>query len=167
MRVTANTFPNALVNQLSALTIRQNRLQNQVATGQRVQFPEDDPAAMRRVLDLQAESGAVSQYQRNIAWLQELADVSYAQMKGLKKLSDRAGEIATLADGTRPQDELTIFANEINGIIKQAVQAANAQHRGNYLFSGTTSNVSPFAMTTDADGKVTAVTYQGNTSVKA
>ena len=54
MRVTANIFPDSLVNQLAKLTIRQNRLQNQVATGQRIELPEDDPSAMRRVLDLQA-----------------------------------------------------------------------------------------------------------------
>ena len=48
MRVTANTFPNSLLNQLSSLATRQNRLQNQAATGQRVQFPEDDPGIRRR-----------------------------------------------------------------------------------------------------------------------
>ena len=54
MRVTSNTFPNSLVTQLTSLTVRQNTLQNQAATGQRVRLPEDDPVAMRRVLDMQA-----------------------------------------------------------------------------------------------------------------
>jgi len=34
MRVTANTFPNSLLQQLTSLTQRQNKLQTQAATGQ-------------------------------------------------------------------------------------------------------------------------------------
>ena len=64
MRVTANTFPNSLLQQLNSLNQRQNKLQNQAATGQRVQLPEDDPVAMRRVLDLQAEGKSVGQVLR-------------------------------------------------------------------------------------------------------
>ena len=58
MRVTANTFPNSLLNQLNSLSQRQNKLQDQAATGQLVKLPEDDPVAMRRVLDMQAGHNA-------------------------------------------------------------------------------------------------------------
>ena len=60
MRVTANTFPNALLNQLSSLSQRQNKLQNQAATGQIVSLPEDDPVAMRRILDMDTLEKLVS-----------------------------------------------------------------------------------------------------------
>ena len=105
MRVTANTFPNSLLNQLSSLSQRQNKLQNQAATGQRVQLPEDDPVAMRRILDMQAEGKAVGQYQRNIARHRELATDSFNAIKSLKKVSDRAREIAISADGLKSPAE--------------------------------------------------------------
>ncbi|HKX61206.1 MAG TPA: hypothetical protein VJS65_05170 [Verrucomicrobiae bacterium] len=60
MRVTANTFPNALLNQLSSLGQRQNKLQSQAATGQIVSLPEDDPVAMRRILDMDTLEKLVS-----------------------------------------------------------------------------------------------------------
>jgi flagellar hook-associated protein 3 FlgL len=165
MRVTANTFPNSLVDQLNSLSQRQNKLQNQAATGQRVQLPEDDPVAMRRVLDMQAEGKTVSQYQRNIARHQELANATFSVMKALKSVSDRTREISISADGLKSQDELTIYAKEVTELIKSAVQSANTQNRGDYLFSGTLSDQPPFVLTTDANGNVTSVTYQGNTTL--
>ena len=67
MRVTANTFSSSLVDSLGSLAVRQQRLQSQAATGQRIRLPEDDPVALRRVIDLQTEFSAVGQYSRNIA----------------------------------------------------------------------------------------------------
>ncbi|MBI3414284.1 MAG: hypothetical protein HY043_03015 [Verrucomicrobia bacterium] len=162
MRVTANTFPDSLVTQLNNLATQQNRLQNQAATGQRIQLPEDDPSAMRRVMDLQTESKALQQYRSNIATLQEQSNASFAVIKQLKQVSDRAGEIATLADGIKSPLELKTYATEISQLIQAAVQYANSQHHGDYMFAGTKSNTPPFAATMDSSGQITGVTYQGN-----
>jgi len=62
MRVTTNTFPNTLIDQLQLLTTRQNKLQTQAATGQKVKYLEDDPGAVRRIKDMQDESRSISQY---------------------------------------------------------------------------------------------------------
>ncbi len=165
MRVTANTFPNSLLDQLGSLSQRQNKLQNQAATGQRVQLPEDDPVTMRRVLDLQAEGKSVGQYQRNIGRHEELATASFNSIKSLKKVSDRAREISILADGLKSPAELAIYAREVTELIKTAVQASNTKNRGDYIFSGTTSDQKPFDLSTDANNNVTGVTYQGNTTL--
>ena len=50
MRVSANTFSDTLITQLGNLSGRQQRLQSQAATGQRVRLPEDDPVALRRLV---------------------------------------------------------------------------------------------------------------------
>jgi flagellar hook-associated protein 3 FlgL len=165
MRVTANTFPDSLVSQLNQLAIRQNRLQQQAATGQRIHLPDDDPAAMRRVLDLQADARTTSQYLRNISRHQELATASFSSIKALGNVVDRAGEIATLADGLKSPEELSAYASEVNQLIQQAAQVLNTRNRGDYLFSGTRADQAPFAVTLDASGLVTAVAYHGNTSL--
>lgn len=166
MRVTNNMFPTTLVNQLAKLSNQQNKLQNQAATGQRVQLPEDDPTAMRRVLDLQTDTQALGQYRTNIARLQEMATASYEGIKSIKTVSDRAGEIATLADDTKSQAELTTYATEVTQLIQQAVQSANATYQGEYVFGGTQNDQAAFVVATDpVTGCVTSVTYQGNASV--
>lgn len=167
MRVSANTFSDSLITQLNQLAVRQQRLQNQAATGQRVQLPEDDPVALRRVLDLQTEFSRVGQYSRNIARQTELAQASYNNIKALKNISDRAGEIAVSVDDLKSSAEMRSYAIEVTEMIKQAVNLMNATNRGDSLFGGTVTNQPPFVMTLDANGYVTGVTYQGNTSLSA
>jgi flagellar hook-associated protein 3 FlgL len=167
MRVTSNTFPETLIQQLQLLSTRQNRLQTQVATGQRVLNPEDDPAAMQRILGLHTQTAATRQYRVNLETLNERANVAFDTLKALKKISDRAGELATLADDTRSKQELQTYATEVTQLIQQAVQILNQKHRGAYLFGGTRTDQPPFILTTDATGRVTSVTYQGNTEVAA
>lgn len=162
MRVTANSFSNTLITQLGSLAARQARLQSQAATGQRVRLPEDDPVALRRVLDLQSEFSSAGQYTRNIARQSELAQASFTNIKALKTLSDRAGEIATQADDLKSPEELKFYAQEITEMIKQAVSLMNATNRGDTIFGGTVTNQPPFVMTLDASGNVASVTYQGN-----
>ncbi|HYG36190.1 MAG TPA: flagellin [Clostridia bacterium] len=165
MRVTANTYTNSLMDQLNNLSLRQNRLQIQAATGQRVQSPEDDPSAIRRALDLQNEAQMVAQYQKNIATEQNRAEAVYGALKSLKTISDRANEIATRVDELKSPTELATYANEVSELLKQAVQIANTQQNGAYLFAGTRSDQAPFTVTTDASNRVASVTYQGNQSI--
>lgn len=165
MRIAGTSYTDSMVGQLNFLTAQQYQLQTQVSTGQRIQKPQDDPAGMAQALSLQANTAAATQYAQNISTLQTGANTAYSAMQQLKTISDRAGEIATLADGTRTPAELQAYATEVNQLIQEAVQAANNKNGEHYLFSGTKSDTPPFSATTDASGNVTAVTYQGNTSV--
>lgn len=164
MRVSANTFSDTLITQLNNLAVRQQRLQSQAATGQRVRLPEDDPVALRRVLDMQSEFSSNGQYTKNIDRQLELAQASYNGIKSLKTISDRASEIATQVDDLKSPEELQFYAREITEMLKQAVHLLNATNRGDAIFGGTVTDQPPFNMTLDANGNVTAVTYQGNTA---
>lgn len=165
MRIAGTSYTDSLVNQLNSLAARQYDLQNQISTGQRVRMPGDDPGAMAQGLSLQSQSSAVSQYAQNISTLQTRATQSYNALQNIKSVSDRAGEIATLADGTKTTAELQAYASEVDKLIQQAVQAANSKDSNQYLFAGTRDDSVPFTTTTDADGNITAVSYQGNTDV--
>lgn len=167
MRVTGNSYTENLVRQLNTLTARQYRLQNQAATGQRIDSSEDDPAAMQRAMALRAENRSTAQFGDNIASLKERATASYNALRALQKISDRVGELATLADGTRSPEELKVYAGEVTQLTQQAAQLMNSKHGNQFLFAGTKSGAAPFTVATDADGNVTAVTYSGNTSVAA
>jgi flagellar hook-associated protein 3 FlgL len=164
MRIPTNTFSNTLINHLGRLTGRQQVLQAEAATGQKIRLPEDNPVAVARVLDMEAESRAVGQYQNNIARLLEQSTVSYDAMRGLKRISDRAGELAVLADGNKPADQLRLYAAEVTELIDEAFNLANKTHRGEYLFGGVKSDQPPFAAARNAEGQITAVTYQGSES---
>ena len=165
MRIAGTSYTDSLVNQLNFLTSEQYRLQSQVSTGQRIQKPEDDPAGMAQALRLQADTSTLGQYAQNITTLQARANTVSDAMQQLKTISDRAGEIATMADGTATSTQLQAYAAEVNQMIQQAVQLGNRQDGNQYVFSGTKSDTRPFVATTDANGIVTGVSYQGNTSI--
>ncbi len=165
MRVPTNALPNSLVVQLRQLTEKQNRLQTQAATGQRLQWADDDPAAMERALGLQTGRRANDQYTKNIDFLKERTTASVSSIRSLNKILDRANELAVLADGTKSPAQLRDYAGEVDQLIRQAVQTGNVKHRSDYIFGGTKSDRPPFVVTENADGKVGKVDFNGNSDV--
>jgi flagellar hook-associated protein 3 FlgL len=117
---------------------------------------------MRRVLDLRNEQGQLDQYKDNITTLRENANVVYSTVQGLKKLSDRASEIAVVADGIKGSSGLSAYAKEVNQLIEEAVRLSNAKHRDVYIFSGT-KGTTPAYTETRTDGQIDAVSFDGNT----
>ncbi len=164
MRVTANSFPMDLQNQMQDLMTKQAALQRQAATGQRISKPSDDPRAMRRVLDINTEIKALHQYRDNLNKVKEYTDVAYGSVSALKKISDRASEIATMADDMRGPDHMKAYAQEVNQMIEEAVRVANGKHRNVFMFSGTKTTTAPFEVTRTGD-KISAVTYKGNANI--
>ena len=168
MRIASHSYTDSMLNQYNQLASQQYALQNQVATGLRVQAPSDDPRAMQNTLADLANQATQTQYSVNIATLQTRATSVDGVLQSLQTISSRAGEIATSAgSATNSQADLTNYADEVNSLINQVVNAANTKDpsTGKYLFGGTASGSAPFTTTTDASGNVTGVTYNGNSSV--
>jgi flagellar hook-associated protein 3 FlgL len=165
MRIAGTSFTDSMVSQLNLLSTRQYQLQNQASTGQAITAPSDDPAGMALALNLQADNSAVTQFSQNISTLQNRATISGNALMSLKTISDRAGEIATAADGSATPAQLQAYASEVTQLIQQAAQIMNTKDGSQYVFGGTASASVPFTASTDASGNVTAVTYSGNSSV--
>jgi flagellar hook-associated protein 3 FlgL len=162
MRITNNTVSEGIVRQIQNLGSKQARLQNQVATGQRIFQPEDDPTAVGRVLNVESEQRQLAQYLRNADRAFELSQAAYSGLQQIKHVSDRATEIGTLGSGAISADASKAYASEVNQLIEQTLQLTNTKFRNDYLFAGTAVDAAPFQATRDAQGKVTAVAYAGN-----
>jgi len=167
MRIATNTVSDDIVRQVQLLNSQQARLQGQVASGQRISQPEDDPAAAARVLNLQSELRQISQYGSNAAKAKQISQASYSGLQGIKKVSDRAGELATLGTGVLGVDALKAYATETDQLIEQAVQSANTRFNGNYIFAGTAVTTAPITVVRDVNGKITGVSYAGNSAQAA
>jgi flagellar hook-associated protein 3 FlgL len=165
MRVATHTYSSSLVDHVSKLAQRQLRLQEEAASGQRIRRPEDDPAGVQRLFLHQDEVRSLRQYERNIGSTRDRAQATYSVLRELKKISDRAGELAVLADDTKSPEDLRSYAVEVSQLIKRAVQLGNTKWEGDYLFAGTQIDRSPFTASEDAAGNVTAVAYGGDTNI--
>ena len=165
MRVTTNSITDSLLYRINQVAANEQTLENEATTGLAVQNPSDNPGAMRSILDLEAESSAVTQYQANITQLQQQATTASSAMQSLQTVVSQASTIATEADGTSSQSDLNNYATEVTQLIQEAAQATNTQFEGNYLFGGTLNTQAPYVVSQNSSGQVTGVAYQGNTSV--
>lgn len=165
MRITNNTISDNIVSQIQNLGTQQARLQNQVSTGQRIFQPEDDPAAVGRVLDLQSDQRSLSQYQLNAARALEISQASYSGLQAIKTISDRASQIATLGTGALNPSQTQAYAAEVDQLIQQTLQTANSQFEDNYLYAGTSVTTTPFVVSqTDAQGSIQKISYAGDSN---
>ncbi|TVR53938.1 MAG: flagellin [Puniceicoccaceae bacterium] len=161
MRITQNTFPDSLLNQLQRVTTKMNRLHEQTATGQRIKDLADDPTSVSRVLDMQAEKTRLSQFHRNAGRALDIATATVSELRHLLSISERAGEVAVLASDLHSPDGLMAYSAEINQLLEQALQSANREFSGGPLFAGTGGGPA-FTPTRDADGRITSVAYTGS-----
>jgi flagellar hook-associated protein 3 FlgL len=162
MRIANSSLTENIVRQIQNLSSQQARLQNQVATGQRIFQPEDDPTAVGRVLGLESEQRQLTQFLRNADRALELQQASFSGLQEIKKVSDRATEIGTLGAGAISPDASKAYASELDQLIEQTLQLGNSKLRNDYLYAGTAVDAPPFVATRDAQGKVTSIAYAGN-----
>lgn len=161
MRIPNTPVAQTLVSRLGDLTARQARLHDQATTGQRLTNPNDDPAAMGRVLNIQAEKQQIQQFAKNNARALNISQSSFAAVEQLKKTSDRAGELSVLGTGTSGADAMRAYGTEVEGLLETALQIANTKYTGEHVFGGTKTDTPPFTATRDANGLITGVTYVG------
>ncbi len=170
MRVTNNTYPDTLLRHLQRITNQMNSLQEQAATGQRITHISDDSAAGNRILDMQEEKGKLTQFSKNASRAQNINSTTISQVQNFIRISDRIGEISTLANDLTGKEGLQAYAEEVDELIEHALGSANAKFNGEYIFGGTASGTKPFAVNVDVAGKIqdpdgtgvgAAITYQG------
>lgn len=162
MRLSNSSTAAALLDQLQRLSSRQAELQRQVATGQRIRLPGDDPAAVGRVVASQMERGAVSQFSRNASAAIEYSKTSYGGLEQLKRVSDRVSELAVLGEGSLDPDAMRAYAAEANQLLEQAASLGNTRFGNDYVFAGTAVSTQPFALSRDPSGSIASVAYAGD-----
>jgi len=166
VRTPESHFPRELARTVSDLGVRQARLQTQAATGQRIRNPEDDPSAFRNVLELQGSIQQLGQYSSNISKLQSRSSTGYEAVSHLKKISDRAAEIATAAVSIRTGDDFAAFASEVSQLLESAVALSNSKLNGELLFAGSAGSATAFKANRNESGAIVSVEFSGNQSAR-
>ncbi|MEI6714124.1 MAG: hypothetical protein WCO60_10255 [Verrucomicrobiota bacterium] len=162
MRIPNLTVSDAVVNRLNVLRGKQNKLNEELATGQRITFASEDPEAASRTMNLRSQVAITQQYARNANLALGISESTSSALASLNDLSDRAGELAAMAgSGVASVQERSAYAVELNQIIIQAIESGNSQFNGQYLFNGTNTATAPFGP--DATG-TNAATGQPNTA---
>jgi len=165
MRIPTDSFSNSLIQQIQQLSTQQTQYQQELATGDRITNPSDDPAAMGQVLNMGSQLQSLSQYSANNAAATQITQQSYTSLSSMQSIATSASELAVEgANGTTSSTSYQAYTQQLDQLIQQGLQTANTQYNNSYLFGGTQTTTPPFAATYDANGDITAVSYTGTAS---
>lgn len=119
--------------------VNSNRLSNQIGNQSRISSLRDDPIAAGHLVRYQSYQGRVERFEKNAQTLADQFNVRDGYINQNLQIMQRVRELAVGgASGTYTPDDLKNMATEVNELLKELVQNANAVGSdGNTLFSGT------------------------------
>jgi len=139
-----------------------SRLQENIASGERVIRASDDAGSANRILHLKDFTESLDSYGRNLDTVESnLQQVSSALSAVSESISAARSLTTQAVNGAISQEQRKAFAGEIETVLQTALMAVNQNHMGSYLFGGTDSARAPFEATYDSQGRITSVTYRG------
>lgn len=161
MRVNPNLF--SILNagiQNTAQTL--NTSVQQLASGQRVAVPSDDPSAAAANLESLASSANADTYTRNgnaVLSQVQMADSALSSVIG--ELNQAVSLGTEGADGSVNSADRVSIASQVQSILSEVVSQANTTFNGSSLFSGT-ADVTAFVADSSSSG---GYVYQGNSGI--
>ncbi|MCU0959827.1 MAG: flagellar hook-associated protein FlgL [Pirellulaceae bacterium] len=134
-----------LLGQLQAEQKRLLQVEQQLATGQRIQLPSEDASSATRAVSLQRMLETKIQMRTNLATGQSFLDATDTALSSVAGLLTNARGLALrAADSTTSDLERDALALEIQATIRQLLDTGNRAFRGRYLFAGSPATTRPF-----------------------
>ena len=125
---------------------RLNKINNQIGSQRRIQELRDDPIAAGHLVRYQSYAARIENFEKNAKTLSELFMQREGYMTNSLEVMHRVRELAvTGANGIYTGDDMKNMAAEVDELLKELVQNANAiGEDGNSLFAGTDTKVKAF-----------------------
>ena len=162
MSGTLNNIYNNVSYALYLHSVEMARLQEQVATGSRINRPSDDPSCSYRVVTLNSQEKSLGNYINNLSEVVGTLELSSTVIQEIgSSLTETKVRLTQVISGIYHEDTRERVAEGINDILEQVVSLANTNHMGQYLFGGSDTTSAPYLLER-TNGQITGVTYQGS-----
>ncbi len=143
-------------------SVEMARLQEQAATGSRINRPSDDPSSSYRVVTLNSQERSLGNYINNLSEVVGTLELSSAVIREIgSALTETKVRLTQVISGIYNEETRERAAEGINDILEQVVSLANTKHIGQYLFGGNNTTSAPY-LAEYTNGEITSVTYQGS-----
>ncbi|MRT14697.1 flagellar hook-associated protein 3 [Enterobacteriaceae bacterium RIT711] len=165
MRVSTQQSYNSMTNSFTEMSGDLQHVITQMATGQRIILPSDDPIAATRITQLDRQQSAIEQYQSNISTVSSSMSQQESVLDGVNNsLLAIRDDLLEAANGTSTTDSLASLGQEIESLTQSMMAALNYQDEdGHYIFGGTVNDTPPITYEdTDGDGNGDEYVYNGN-----
>ncbi|MGP1588007.1 MAG: flagellar hook-associated protein 3 [Treponemataceae bacterium] len=143
-RISSNTANNDVQYNLRLKESKINKINNQLGSQNRIQELRDDPLAAGHLVRYQSYVGRVEQFEKNAKVVCDDFSVTEGYVNQSVQVMQRIRELAVNgANGVYNRDDLHSMAVEVDQLLKELVENANAiGPDGNRVFAGTrTSNI--------------------------
>lgn len=159
MRITTNMISAQLTHDMNVNMERLGKLQTKAATSKKFQSASDDPMSARSALTLRSSLESAQAYLNTAHTTADWMTATEAAMAQMETLAAKAKDLALKGisdgnDGNRP-----LLGAEVNGLLQQALETANTQYQGDYLFAGYKTKTQPFTLQAGAPD---TITYNGD-----
>lgn len=133
----------------SALRLQESRLNsanNQIGSQRRIQQLRDDPISAGHLVRYQSYLTRVNNFEKNAKTLSDEFALREGYMNNSLEIMQRVRELAvTGANGIYTKEDMSNMAVEVDELLKELIQNANAiSSDGNALFGGTNTKATPF-----------------------
>ena len=168
-RISSQLNNNNTQSNLRLQEIKRANVENQIGTQSRISQLRDDPLAAGHLVRYESYLSRVNQFEKNAATLADQFQVREGYLNQNLQIIQRVRELAINgANGVNTPDDLKIMSIEVNELLKELVQNANAiGPDGNSLFAGTSTKIRAFdvfegSVPGSAESLITQVRYNGN-----
>jgi flagellar hook-associated protein 3 FlgL len=157
--------PNPLPDLLAALEQTQQQINSdlqQIASGQSVNVPSDNPAAAEVLVQNADHTAEADQFLRSITNVQGEMQNADSTLSSVVTALQRAISLGVEgANGTLNDADRQALAVEVQGIQSQLLSLANFSYQGTFIFAGSASQTAPYVL--DATSP-SGVRYVGNSA---
>lgn len=145
MRVTNSMMIGQLMNNINRNLKRMETHQYQLATGNKIVRPSQDPVGITRSLQARTELSKVDQYVKNVDDAQAWLTQTETALTEMNSLIVRAYELATDgANGSKTPEDRQAIAKEVEQLMSQLLEASNTSYAGRHVFGGYNTTTRPF-----------------------
>lgn len=145
-------FPNGILflkasANINRATANLVKTESAVSSGKRVQTLSDDPSASTRIISLSRELLEGERYINTINQGKSILEAGTGALQSVSEIVARAREIA-LAAGNPSLSQLDrdALADEVGGMLDQAIGLANTKSGGRYVFGGSKTGSAPYSL---------------------
>ena len=136
MRISDTQFSQMMLQSLQLNNAGLGKVMQQMSTSERLTKLSDDPMASVKLLNLDREGSAISQYKSNIANVKTALTSQEVHLESVNESLKRMNELVLWgANGTLSDTERTGMITELESLRASVVSSFNAQdEEGRYLF---------------------------------
>jgi len=147
MRISSSQYQSMMTQSLAQNQERITYVTQQMANGNRIQLPSDDPVDSVRLSRLKREEAAITQYRANISAVKQRMSKNEGYLQNMvNDMQSGRDLLVWAADGSNTPQDLNSMVTSLKSLRDSLTYTANSlDQEGRYISSGTETGTAPIA----------------------